>query len=188
LIGIGIRTRHIMARTMYEKGRCTQAMHDGNREFITCVACVSALGIALPPLLLYKGVSKDLQDSWVEDLGERERFFFGTTKNGWTNDAYGLEWLKRVFEPLTRPKRATTKRLLIVDGHSSHVNLAFIKYAVSHGIIICILPPHSTHQLQPLDLNCFLPLGIKYGVHLNTWVHKSLGTISMSKRNFLPIF
>ena len=49
--------------------------------------------------------------------------FFGTTENGWTNDEYGMKWLQEVFEPRTRPKRVTTKRLLIVDGHSSHVNL-----------------------------------------------------------------
>jgi hypothetical protein len=177
-----------MSREAYEKGRCTQATHDGNREFITLIACISALGIAIPPVLLYKGTSRDLMDTWVDNLGEKDPFHFGSTENGWTNDAYGLEWLKTVFEPNTRPNRATTKRLLIVDGHSSHVNLAFINYADSCGIIILILPPHSTHRLQPLDLNCFLPLGTKYGVHLNNWLHKSLGQTSMSKRTFLPIF
>ena len=124
----------------------------------------------------------------MEDLNEKDSFHFGATENGWTNDAYGLEWLKTVFEPNTRPKRATTKRILIVDGHSSHVNLAFIDYADRHSIIIVILPPHSTHRLQPLDLNCFLPLSTKYGVHLNAWLHKSIGQVSMSKRTFLPIF
>jgi hypothetical protein len=107
-----------------------------------------------------------LQDTWAEDLEEKDPFHFASTENGWTKDAYGMEWLKTVFEPHTRPKRATTKRLLIVDGHSSHVNLAFIEYASGYGIIILILPPHSTHRLQPLDLNCFLPLGTKYGVYL----------------------
>jgi Skp family chaperone for outer membrane proteins len=188
LVGIGIKMRRIMSREAYEKGRCRQATHDGNREFLTLIACISALGIAIPPVLLYKGSSRDLQDTWVEDLREKDLFHFASTENGWTNDAYGMEWLKTVFEPLTRPKRATTKRLLIVDGHSSHVNLAFIEYASRHGIIILILPPHSTHRLQPLDLNCFLPLGTKYGVHLNEWFHKSFGQVSMTKRTFLPIF
>jgi hypothetical protein len=167
LIGIGIKIRRIMSREAYEKGRCRQSAHDGSREFITLIACISALGIAIPPVLLYKGVSRDLQDTWVEDLEEKDPFHFASTENGWTNDAYRMEWLKTVFEPYTRPKRATTKRLLIVDGHSSHVNLAFIEYASRHSIIILILPPHSTHRLQPLDLNCFLPLGTKYGVHLD---------------------
>lgn len=33
----------------------------------------------------------------------------------------GIVWLKQVFERYTKPPRSTTKRLLIVDGHSSHV-------------------------------------------------------------------
>jgi hypothetical protein len=53
--------------------------------------------------------------------------------------------LKTVFEPYTRPKKAITKRLLIVDGYLSHVNLVFIEYASRYSIIILILPSHSTH-------------------------------------------
>ena len=60
LIGIGTKIRRIMSRNIYEKGRCTQAMHDSNREFITCITYISALGTAIPPVLLYKGVSRDL--------------------------------------------------------------------------------------------------------------------------------
>jgi len=52
-----------MSRKAYDRGRCRQSTQDGNREFITLIACVSALGIAIPPVLLYKGVSGDLQDS-----------------------------------------------------------------------------------------------------------------------------
>jgi hypothetical protein len=50
----------IMSRKAYEQGRCLQATHDGNREFITLVACILALGIAILPLLLYKGTSRDM--------------------------------------------------------------------------------------------------------------------------------
>jgi hypothetical protein len=77
----------------------------------------------IPPTLLYKRKSRDLQDTWVDELENVDGIFFGATKNSWANDAYGLKWLQEVFEPRTRPKRHITKRLLIVDGHSSHVNL-----------------------------------------------------------------
>ena len=109
------------------KGQCRQSVQDGNREFITLVACISALGNSIALTLLYKGKCKDLQDSWVQDLRNENDVFFGATENGWSNDAYGLKWLQEVFEPRTRPKRQTTKHLLIVDGHSSHVNLGFIE-------------------------------------------------------------
>jgi hypothetical protein len=38
----------------------------------------------------------------------------------------GMVWLKQVFERYTKLTRATTKRMLIVDGHSSYVNMEFI--------------------------------------------------------------
>jgi hypothetical protein len=93
-----------------------------------------------------------------------------------------------VFEPNTRLKRANIKRLLIVDGHNSHINLRFISWAVERGIFILILPPHSTHRLQPLDVNCFSPLSIAYGIQLNQWLHKGLGIVSFTKRDFLTLF
>jgi hypothetical protein len=108
-----------------------------------------------------------LQDTWVEDLKEKDPFHFVSTKNGWTNDVYRIEWLKTVFKPYTRPKRAITKRLLIVNGHLSYVNLVFIEYVSRYGIIILILPSHLTYRLQPLNLNCFLSLSTKYGVYLD---------------------
>ena len=84
--------------------------------------------------------------------------------------------------------RKTTKRLLIVDGHSSYINLRFIDWANAHGILILILPPHATHRLQPLDVNCFLPLSTNYQVEMDQWLHKALGTTSMSKRDFYELF
>jgi DDE superfamily endonuclease len=100
--------RRIMSREAYEQGRCRQSAQDGSREFITLLACVLALGKTIPPTLLYKGQSGDLQNTWVEDLGAEDDLFFGATENGWTNDKYGMMWLQEVFEPTTR---ITTKLL-----------------------------------------------------------------------------
>jgi hypothetical protein len=33
------------------------------------------------------------------------------------------------------------RRLLIVDGHSSHVNLSFIEYADANRILLAVFPP-----------------------------------------------
>jgi hypothetical protein len=56
LIGIGIKMRRIMSWETYKKGKCRQSAYDRSREFITLIACISALGIAILPVLLYKGV------------------------------------------------------------------------------------------------------------------------------------
>ena len=121
-------------------------------------------------------------------MDKNDDFFFGATENGWTNDAYSLKWLQEVFELRSRPKRPNSKRLLIVDGYSSYINLRFINWAEQHGIFILILPLHSIHRLQPLDANCFLPLSTDYGVELNNWLHKGLSYTSLTKRDFLELF
>jgi hypothetical protein len=79
-----------MSIEAYKSGRVHQAIQDGNREFISLLACVSAIGKKLPATLLYKGESYDLRDTWVEDLEDSDDFFFGASSNGWSNDAFGL--------------------------------------------------------------------------------------------------
>ncbi|TAQ86407.1 hypothetical protein B7494_g5258 [Chlorociboria aeruginascens] len=82
LIGIGSKMRRIMSREAYEQGRCRQSSQDGSREFITLIAY-----------------------SWVEQVAAEDDVFFGSTENGWTNDAYGMIWLQKpldlnCFQPL----------------------------------------------------------------------------------------
>ena len=118
--------KRIMSREAYTSGRVRQACHDGNREFITLMACVSAIGKKIPAALIYTGESFDLRNTWVEDLKDEDDFFFAASSNGQSNHAYGLQWLRALFEPSTRPSSPRKRRLLIVDGYSSHVNIAFI--------------------------------------------------------------
>ena len=46
----------------YKSGRVRQAIQDGNREFISLLACVSTIGKKIPTTLLYKGELYNLQD------------------------------------------------------------------------------------------------------------------------------
>lgn len=75
-----------------------------------------------------------------------------------------------------------------MDGHSSHVGLQFLTKADIFQIIVLVLPSHSTHRLQPLDVGLFSPLSQAYTQELNNLMHKSLGLVSMTKRLFWPMF
>src|SRR5205814_8590998 len=87
-----------------------------------------------------------------------------------------------------RQQAGQRRRLLIVDGHSSHVNMAFLNKCDELRILVLILPPHSTHQLQPLDVGCFGPLATEYSDKVNKFLMKGLGTVLMTKRSFWPLF
>ena len=49
----------------------------------------------------------------------------------------------------------------MLDGHSSHYNPSVISKAAEEKIIFC-LPPHSSHETQPLDKGPFGPLKIAW--------------------------
>jgi DDE superfamily endonuclease len=177
-----------MTKAALESGRITKAKQDGSREFISILACISAIGKWIPPLLIYKGESGDLMSTWVDEVTTDSKAHFTVSHNGWSSNAIGLAWLQQVFERYTKPPRETQKRLLIVDGHSSHVNMAFVDWADEHGVIILILPPHTTHRLQPLDVGLFQPLSTAYSWELDQMINKSGGHVLMSKDFFWGMF
>jgi hypothetical protein len=179
--------KRIMSLNAFKSGRVTKNKQDGSREFISLLACVSAIGIAIPPLLVYKG-SGDIMDSWVKGVDEDSGTYFTSSPNGWSSNALGLCWLQNIFERHTKPSSTRTRRLLIVDGHSSHVNMEFINWADEHRIIIMILPPHTTHRLQPLDVGLFQPLSTAYSNELDDLMSKGAGYVTMKKRLFFPMF
>src|SRR5450432_1396398 len=114
--------------------------------------------------------------------------YFAASTNGWSCDALGLQWLEKVFDRHTKAKAGRGRRLLIVDGYSSHVNIQFLDVADRQRILVHQFPSHSTHRLQPLDIGVFGPLSTAYSNQLNSLQHKSLGLVSMTKRLFYPLF
>jgi hypothetical protein len=184
LIGLAHALKRIMTQEAYDQFRIRAAKQDGSREFISLLATICADGTKVPPALIYQGVSGDLQDSWVDELTDKDEAFFASSKNGWSNNEFGLNYLKDIFDPYTRAKAGRGRRLLIVDGHSSHVNMAFIDMCDRLRILVMILPPHSTHRLQPLDVGLFQPLATAYSNELNSLMHKGESFVTMTKRMF----
>jgi hypothetical protein len=126
MIGQASTTKRVMSKEALESGQITHASQDGSREFISLLACISADGVALPPLLIYRGDSGTLQDTWLEDFGSQDEAHFAVSTNGWSCNALGIYWLKNIFQHYTSQKVGNRHCLLIVDGHSSHVNMEFI--------------------------------------------------------------
>jgi hypothetical protein len=137
---------------------------------------------------LFAGASGQLQDTWVKDVTPSTNASFAATPTGWTNDEVALEWIQKVFDPITKPKARREKRLLIVDGHGSHLNMRFLDWCNNHSIIVACYPPHTTHRLQPLDVSLFAPLAVRYSQQLERYNQQSLGISRVSKRDFFRLF
>ena len=182
MISRSVTTQRIMTKKTYEQSRIRYFQQDGSREFISLLACICADGTALSPALIYQGVSNDLQSSWIDDLDEQDQAYFTVSSNEWINNELDLTWLWR-FDRDTQHKD-NKRRLLIVDGHSSHLNMTFLKLADSLRILILVLPSHTTHRLQSLDVGLFGPLTKAYIKRLDVYIHEGLRWVSMTKRLF----
>ncbi|KAH3781284.1 hypothetical protein DPMN_159111 [Dreissena polymorpha] len=63
---------------------------------------------------------------------------------------YAVQLGKRTHFLKFTPGSCDQKKLLILDGHKSHVSVGLIEWALEHNIIIFVLPPHCSHIIQPL--------------------------------------
>ena len=147
------------------------------------------LAALLTPALIYQAVSGNIQDTWLQDFDPTvHKSFFASSPSGWTNNNLGLAWLKQVFDRETKAKARQSYRLLILDGHGSHVTMEFIQYCDKNKILLAIYPPHSTHTLQPLDVCLFKPLSSAYSSELADFMDKCQGLSSITKRDFFRMF
>jgi hypothetical protein len=189
LIGVLSKMKRVFSRRRYEEGGIKQQLQDGNREWITTIACICADGTSLTPTLIYQAASGNIQDTWLQDFDPTEHnAFFASSPSGWTNNQLGLAWLQQVFDRETKSKARQSYRLLILDGHGSHVTMDFIKYCDDNKILLAIYPPHSTHTLQPLDVCMFKPLSAAYSTELANYMNRCQGLSSITKRDFFCIF
>ena len=98
----------------------------------TILACVSASGISLPPLMIYprkRSVPEGMRAGAPPDT------MFMVSDSGWMIKEIYLEWFKQ-FAP-ARPV------LLIQDGHASHVSIDLARANDIH--LLCLPPSHYTH-------------------------------------------
>jgi hypothetical protein len=70
---------------------------------------------------------------------------FSVSKNGWTTDKIGLEWIHH-FNRHTRSKTVGSKRLLVLDNHGSHTTPEVRSSCEDHNIILLWMPPHTSRR------------------------------------------
>jgi hypothetical protein len=126
----------------------------GRQEWITAIECVSASGVTQPPPLIFEG--KNVHSGWIPDVTP-PGWAFSTSNKGWTSDIYAYKWLTTRYEPLTC-RNDGKRRLLIIDGYTSHYTTRFLTFCIIKKIDLGLLPPHTSHVMQPLDIASFSPL------------------------------
>ena len=123
----------------------------GNKNQITVIACVSASGQCIPPFVIFD--AKRLNMEWRKD--EVVRTSYGLSDNGWVDSELFRGWLSEHFHSNAVSDRPI---LLLLDGHSLHYQPELISFAKQYEVILFCLPPHTTHESQPLDVSVFKSL------------------------------
>lgn len=152
----------------------------GTKTQITVIGCGSATGQVLPPFIIF--AAKQINPLWTQDEVSGSRY--AVSDNGWVDQELFFFWLQEHFLSNAVSRRPL---LLLLDGHSSHFEPNTIDHAREKGVIIFCLPPHTTHECQPLDVSLFGALKSHWRDHCHKFYQKNPGKV-ISKLNFCSVF
>ena len=154
-------------------------------ETVTVAACVSASGKYVPPMVLFKG--KRMSAAMIQSLSSApEGSVVALTESGYITSEMMVKWATHFcrFKPQVNPELPD---VLLLDGHSTHVfNIEFLNIMSDNNVEVFALPPHTTHELQPLDKSFFKPLKNKWDELAQKAFREDHNSVSRVK--FLKIF
>ena len=92
---------------------------------------------------------------------------FTTSPNGWVTSEIFIDFFRNHFllHVTERPL------ILLYDGHATHVTLEIIDLARRSDVHLFVLPPHSSHLLQPLDVSIFSPFKNSLNLEMHKYMH-----------------
>jgi DDE superfamily endonuclease len=124
----------------YEPNRRHFMAAPGNRESMTSIESVNAIGDAIDPMLVIQG--SQFLARYFTDLPDQ--YCIATSDTGYVNDEICLNWVKH-WEKESRTMQQGVWRLLLFDGFDSHLTKEFLDVLELNKIIPYRLIPHSTH-------------------------------------------
>ncbi|KAK3100399.1 hypothetical protein FSP39_019286 [Pinctada imbricata] len=160
----GISQNHSPPHVVAGKDVHPPAVTSGKSATTTIIGCGSAAGVAVPPFFVFQGarMRSDLLDGTSPGASGE------VSETGWSNALIFRKYLQQHF--IKHIPRDDHHVLLLMDGHSTHVSVGLIEWAKENKIVFFILPAHTSHILQPLDVGCYGPLQRIY----NNECHKQM--------------
>ena len=163
---------------------CFKVNPGADRENTTVMAAVSAAGEKLPPMIVFEG--QFVQTTWRPEIPKTSEIYpwLFANPSGWMSSDTFYKWFEE-WEVKTRSTKEgeLENRLLIYDGHLSHIWYGTLELARAQKVTIIKLPPHTTDLLQPLDLSGFKSLKDYWGDILFRRL-KTKRTTRLSKAEF----
>jgi hypothetical protein len=124
---------------------------------ITLVGCIAADGSFLKPLVVIARQTYDTNLALTGITDEKVSLYSQSKRH--IDRSIFLAWLNEIFLPEVRRRREgdnyTGWTVIIMDNCTAHTGDEIDELCELHGITVCPLPPHSSNQVQPLDLSTF---------------------------------
>ena len=150
-----------------------------SKEQITTLCAISATGSVVPPMHVFPGKRFKI-DPMINCVPNA---FFGKSDKGWMTAELFYQWLSKHFI-----HHATIRPLvLLIDGHTSHIDISTAKLYRDNQILLYCLPPHSSHITQPLDVGFYGPLKTNWKKAVSSFTLANVGQ-SVTKYQFAAIF
>jgi hypothetical protein len=133
------------------------------------VATIGTSSAPVPPLAIY--ADQSVQAAWTK-AGDLSIPQIAThTDSGWINGHKLTEWLDICFDPYTRDLiPAGKRRLLFLDGHSTHAQVEFLGGCWERNIVCVIFPANLSARFQPLDVDLFDHVKRSYHAELDKYL------------------
>jgi hypothetical protein len=150
-------------RVLTSHGHLPLVKAEAKLPHITGVCTVSAGGTVFRPLLILKQLKSLKSLSMFTSLAS-----FASSATEWiTNELFVMFAIDfcgqvRLYRLSLPPDIADEPVLLILDGHISRANLTALMIFCLFNVDVLILPGHTTHVLQPLDVAVNSPLKTEF--------------------------
>lgn len=151
------------------------------RTTITAIECVSADGRYLHPMIIWPALTH--RSNW--STWPTPGWHYAFSDSGYTDSHLSLQWLKLVFDPQTKELARCKPRVLLCDGFGTHESLEVLEFCFENNIILCRIPSHTSHKLQPCDVSVFGPLKAAYRDQVERLERGGVGAVGKEHFTYL---
>ena len=125
--------------------RNVNVIYEGENKHLTMVACCSAAGASITPMLIFTGQrpKPKLMAGYPEAVQKM-------SESGFINNDLWYDWVQLFV------KETGGNCVLIADWHSTRADLRALQFLRDNNVKLVVLQPHTTHVCQPLDVSGFL--------------------------------
>jgi hypothetical protein len=136
------------------------------------LVCVNAAGVAIPSFYIFK--RKKFGQNYIQRYEPCATM--AMQPRAWMISYLFGAWMSRFIELVRNSSSILLdhRHLLILDGHISYISVEVVHEARRARLDLLTPPSHTSHALQPLDVNVFKPFKQFFRQYMNFWMSRNL--------------